>query len=119
MSPKDSGSSIRLLLADVRQTGERWLEAELHRLKGELLLRGPADNAAAAESCFEEALDISRQQQAKSWELRAATSLARLRQSRGELHKAYRELAPVFDWFTEGFDSADLQEAKLLLEALS
>ena len=104
---------------DVQQTGERWVEAELHRLKGELLLQKPSDNSAEAETCFQKALDIARQQQAKSWELRAATSLARLRQSQGRCQEAYDQLAPVYGWFTEGFDTADLQEAKFLLEELS
>ena len=105
--------------ADVQQTGERWLEAELHRLKGELLLQKPSDNSAEAETCFQKALDIARQQQAKSWELRAANSLARLWQSQGKRLEAYDQLAPVYGWFTEGFDTADLQEAKVLLEGLS
>ncbi|MFQ6028957.1 MAG: hypothetical protein ACE5Q6_15865, partial [Dehalococcoidia bacterium] len=104
---------------DIDQTGERWLEAELHRLKGELLLQKPSDNSAEAETCFQKAIDIARQQQAKSWELRAASSLSRLWHSQGKLQKAYDELAPVYGWFNEGFDTADLREAKSLLEEWS
>ena len=78
-----------------------------------------SDNQAEAESCFHHALDIARNQQAKSFELRAATSLARLWQQQGKRQEAHDLLAPVYDWFTEGFDTADLQEAKALLEALA
>ena len=105
-------------LAYIEQAGERWWEAELHRLKGELLLLQSADNHTAAASCFEQALALARRQQAKSWELRAATSLARLWQRQGKRAEAYALLAPIYDWFTEGFDTADLQEAKALLGSL-
>ncbi|MCZ6874743.1 MAG: AAA family ATPase, partial [bacterium] len=100
-------------------TGERLYEAELYRLKGELLLQLSSDNQAEAEASFHQALDIARHQQAKSWELRAATSLARLWQSQDKRQDAYDLLAPVYGWFTEGFDTADLQEAKGLLEQVS
>jgi predicted ATPase len=93
--------------------------AELYRLKGELLLQQSADNHAEAETCFHHALEIARNQQAKSLELRAATSLARLWQSQGKREEAQDLLAPVYGWFTEGFDTADLQEAKALLDALA
>jgi class 3 adenylate cyclase/predicted ATPase len=106
-----------LTLAD--KTGERWYEAELHRLKGALLLQQSLDNQVEAESCFHHALEIARTQQAKSFELRAATSLARLWQQQGKPQDAHALLAPVYHWFTEGFDTADLQEAKALLEALT
>jgi predicted ATPase len=105
-------------LALVDTTGERWYEAELHRLKGELLLQQAIPDASQAETCFQQALDIVRRQQAKSLELRAATSLARLWQSQGKRQDAYDLLAPVYGWFTEGFDTADLQEAESLLDAL-
>jgi predicted ATPase len=105
-------------LAHMNQTEERQHEAELHRLKGELLLQQSADNQSEAEACFHQALDIARQQQARSWELRAATSLSRLWQQQGKHQDAYDLLAPVYEWFTEGFDTADLQEAKGLLEVL-
>ena len=104
-------------LATVHRTGERWWEAEIHRLKGELLLRR-ASPTEEAEACFQQALDIARHQQAKSLELRAAMSLARLWQGQGKHAEARQLLAPIYDWFTEGFDTADLREAKGLLEAL-
>jgi predicted ATPase len=74
---------------------------------------------AEAEACFQQALDVARRRQARSWELRAAMSLARLWQQQGKRDEAHELLAPVYSWFTEGFDTADLQEAKALLEALS
>jgi class 3 adenylate cyclase/predicted ATPase len=98
---------------------ERFHEAELHRLKGELLLQQSADNQPEAESCFQQAISIAQRQQAKSWELRAATSLARLWQSQNKRQDAADLLAPVYNWFTEGFDTADLQDAKALLDELS
>jgi len=94
-------------------------EAELHRLKGELLLSLSSDNHAEAEGCFHQALTVARQQQAKSLELRAATSLSRLWQQQGKRDEARELLAPVYGWFTEGFDTADLQEARMLLEELA
>jgi predicted ATPase len=99
--------------------GERFTEAERHRLKGQLLLRQAAADEAEAEACFQQALDIARRQQAKSWELRAAMSLGRLWQQQGKRNEARELLAPIYGWFTEGFDTADLQEAKALLAALS
>ena len=105
-------------LAIVDTTGERHTEAELHRLYGVLLLRQAA-KAQAAEACFQRALDVARRQQAKWWELRAAMSLARLWQQQGKRAEAHALLAPIYSWFTEGFDTADLQEAKALLEALT
>jgi predicted ATPase len=105
-------------LAQAHKTGESWTEAELHRLKGELLLALSADNHAEAEGCFHQALAVARQQQAKSLELRTAMSLARLWQQQGKRTEAWELLAPLYSWFTEGFDTADLQEARALLEAL-
>jgi predicted ATPase len=102
----------------VDTTGERWYESEIYRLKGELLLQQASDNATEAESCFRHALGIARTQQAKSFELRTATSLARLWQSQGKRQEAHDLLASVYGWFTEGFDTADLQEAKALLDEL-
>ena len=102
----------------VEKNDERWCEAELHRLKGQLLLQQSSDNTTEAESCFHQAIAIAQNQSAKSWELRAATSLARLWQCQGKRQDAYDLLAPVYTWFTEGFDTADLQDAKALLEAL-
>jgi predicted ATPase len=93
-------------------------EAELYRLKGELLLTRSAEHHTEAESCFCQALEIARRQQAKSLELRAAMSLSRLWQQQGKRAEAYDLLAPIYGWFTEGFDTADLQEAQALLETL-
>jgi predicted ATPase len=106
-------------LALVHSTQERWWEAELHRLKGELLLQQFPDNAAEAESYFHQAISIAQNQSAKSWELRAATSLAKLWQRQGKRQEAYDLLAPVYSWFTEGFDTADLIDAKALLDELA
>jgi len=106
-----------LVLVDA--TGERWCEAKLHRLKGELLLRLAADPAPEAEACFQHALTIARSQHAKSWELRAAVSLSQLWQHQGRRDAAHKLLAEVYGWFAEGFDTADLQEAKALLQELS
>ena len=91
-------------------------EAEIHRLKGVLLLVCSAENQVEAEACFHQALAIARQQQAKSLELRAAMSLSCLWQRQGQTEQARQLLAEVYAWFTEGFDTADLQEAKALLE---
>jgi predicted ATPase len=106
-------------LAWAEETGERWYEAEYHRLRGELLLQQTEANAAQAEACFQQALTVARRQQAKSWELRAATSLARLWQEQGKSHAAYELLAPVYGWFSEGFAMPDLQQAQALLVELS
>ena len=106
-------------LAFVAQTQERWHEAELHRLQGELLLQQSLEAAPKAEACFLQSLEIARPQQAKSWELRAATSLARLWQQQGKTTEAHALLAPVYNWFTEGFDTADLKDAKALLDELA
>jgi predicted ATPase len=105
-------------LVTAENHAERFNEADLHRLQGEFLLRRYGAAELAAEACFQRALDIARQQQAKSWELRAATSLARLWQQQGKRNDARQLLAEVYNWFTEGFDTADLQEARALLEAL-
>jgi predicted ATPase len=94
-------------------------DAGLYRLKGELLLTRSAEHQAEAECCFCQALEIARRQGGKSHELRAAMSLARLWQQQGKRTDAYELLAPIYGWFTEGFDTADLQEAKALLEELS
>jgi predicted ATPase/class 3 adenylate cyclase len=100
---------------------ERWFQAELHRLKGELILRrpGPRPDERGAEECFRQALAIAREQRAKSLELRAAMSLSRLCHRLGKNSEAHRTLADVYDWFTEGFGTPDLQEARTLLEQLS
>ena len=107
--------------AHLNNTGERYYEAELHRLKGECLLAQTDERCQEreAEECFQQALAIARRQQAKSLELRAAMSLARLWQQQGQRTEARALLAPLYGWFTEGFDTADLQEAKALLDALA
>ena len=102
----------------VEQHEERWWEAEVCRLRGVLLLRHPGTPQAEAEAWLQRALDVARRQEAKSLELRAAMSLARLWQRQGKRTAAYELLAPVYNWFTEGFDTADLQEAKALLDTL-
>jgi TOMM system kinase/cyclase fusion protein len=106
-------------LTAVHKTGERQHEAELYRLKGELLLTQAVPDAQEAESCLRQAVDVACQQQVKSLELRAAMSLSRLWQRQGKCTEAAELLAPIYGWFTEGFDTADLQEAKALLEELS
>ena len=103
----------------VDTTGQRWCEAEIYRLKGELLLQQSSDHQDEAENCFQQAISIARSQQAKAWELRASTSLARLWQQQGKRQEAHALLAPVYHGFTEGFDTADLKEAKALLDALA
>jgi len=100
----------------VGRTGERWFAAELYRHKGQLRLR-QGDSEAAAE-LYRKALGIAREQEAKLWELRAAVSLARLRRDQGRHTEAHDLLAPVYGWFTEGFDTPDLKEAKALLDQL-
>jgi predicted ATPase len=103
----------------VATTEVRWWEAELSRLQGVLQLQLPSPDVSQAERCFQQALIVARRQQAKSLELRAALSLSRLWQQQGEREEARALLTPVYGWFTEGFDTADLQEAKALLEELS
>jgi predicted ATPase len=103
----------------VEQREDRWWEAESARLRGVLLLRQTGTLAAEAETWLRRALDVACRQEAKSLELRAAMSLARLWQQQGKPAEARALLAPVYSWFTEGFDTADLQEAKALLEVLS
>jgi class 3 adenylate cyclase/predicted ATPase len=99
-------------------TKEKWCEAEIHRTAGEITLLSPAPDAAKAQAHFERALAIARAQQAESWELRAATSLARLWRDQGKRQQARELLAPIYGWFSEGFDTRDLKEAKALLDEL-
>jgi predicted ATPase len=99
------------------RTGERWFGAELHRHKGELLLR--QGQPEAAENLYRKALSIAREQEAKLWELRAAVALARLWNEEGRRDEARDLLAPIYGWFTEGFDTADLKDAKALLDELA
>jgi predicted ATPase len=103
----------------VETSGECWYVPELYRLKGTLLLQQSPDHHVEAEVCFHQAISIAQSQHAKSLELRAATSLASLWQQQGKRTEPYELLAPVYGWFTEGFDTADLQETRALLEALA
>jgi predicted ATPase len=103
----------------VETTKESWYEAEVNRVAGELVLNMPEPDVTKAETYFNHALTVARQQQAKSWELRAAMSMARLWRSQGKLQQARELLAPVYGWFTEGFDTRDLKDAKALLEELA
>jgi predicted ATPase len=122
--PEEGLNVLTEALAAVNATGERFYEAELYRLTGELTLQKLNDPGSTfkggkeAEECFQKALNVARGQSAKSLELRAATSLARLWQSQGKETEARDLLAPVYDWFTEGFDTADLKDAKALLDML-
>ena len=100
-------------------TGERWAEAELYRLRGSLLLQQTGSPQAEAETSLQQALDVARRQDAKSLELRAAMSLSRLQRQQGKRKEARDLLADVYAWFTEGFDTADLLEAKALLEEVA
>jgi predicted ATPase len=117
--PEEGLSVLVKALAIVDSTGGRHWEAELHRQKGELLLMQKGQKVGEAEECFQKALDIARRQQAKSFELRAAMSLSRLWQQQGKQEEAHQLLAEIYGWFTEGFDTADLKEAKVLLEELA
>jgi predicted ATPase len=103
-------------LQSAERTRERWFEAELHRHKDQLLLR--QGHPEAAEELYRKALSIAKEQEAKLWELRAAASLARLRRDQGRRAEARDLLAPVYGWFTEGFATQDLKEAKALLDSL-
>jgi len=106
-------------MTEVETTKERWYEAEINRIAGEVTLKSPEPDATKAESYFDGALRVARQQRSKSWELRAAMSMARLWRSQGKPQQARELLAPVYGWFTEGFDTLDLKEAKALLDGLA
>ena len=115
----DARRCIGEAMTAVKTTRESWCEAEVNRIAGEVALMSPDADAAKAEAYFERALSVARQQQAKSWELRASMSLARLWRDQGKVQQAHELLAPVYGWFTEGFDTLDLKEAKALLGELS
>jgi predicted ATPase len=115
---EDGMSSLEEALGWVERNDERLYEAEVHRIRGELLLAQHIPDPQRAESCFQQALTVARGQQGKSWELRAAMSMARMWLQQKRSDEARQLLAPVYDWFTEGFDTADLIEAKALLDAL-
>ena len=103
----------------VEKAKEKWCEADIHRVAGEITLLSPELDAAKAEAYFERALAVARGQQAKSWELRAAMRMARLWRYQGKRDEAHDLLAPIYGWFTEGFDTLDLKEAKVLLDELA
>jgi predicted ATPase len=103
----------------VETAKEKWCEAEVHRVAGEIALMSPEQDAAKSQAYFERALAVARAQQAKSWELRTATSLARLWRDQGKRDEAHDLLAPIYGWFTEGFDTRDLKEAKALLDHIA
>ena len=111
-------SAVREALAETEETEAHWNAAELNRLEGELLLASKEPDESRAEASFRNAIAIARGQGARSLELRAATSLARLLARQGRREEARAVLAPIYDWFTEGFDTADLKEAKGLLNGL-
>jgi ATP/maltotriose-dependent transcriptional regulator MalT len=113
-------ASLDDALRFVEQSGERYYEAELHRLRGELLLAsGRASDEEENQGCFRKAIEVARKQDAKSWELRATVSLARLLAKQGRPDEAHAMLSEIYNWFTEGFDTADLKDAKALLDELS
>jgi len=117
--PDDARRCIDDAIDKLERQKEKWCEAEVHRIAGEIALKSLTPDAEKAEKYFEHAVAVARQQQAKSWELLAAMSLARLWRSQGKRQQAHELLAPVYGWFTEGFDTRDLKEAKALLAELA
>ena len=117
--PDDAQRCIDDAIDKVERSKEKWCEAEVHRIAGEIALKSLAPHTEKAEKYFDRALAVARQQQTKSWELRAAMSMARLWPNQGKVQQARELLAPVYGWFTEGFDTRDLKEAKALLEELA
>jgi class 3 adenylate cyclase/predicted ATPase len=115
----DAWRKIDEILTVIEASKEKWYEAEINRVAGETMLKSPAPDTKKAEEYFDRALAVARKQQAKSWELRAAMSIARLWRDQGKVQQARELLAPVYDWFTEGFDTRDLKEAKALLAELA
>jgi len=115
----DAWRRVTEAMTEIETTKERWQEAEVHRVAGEIALMSPGAGAAKAEACFERALTVAREQQAKSWELRMAMSLAQLWRDQGKRDDARNLLAPIYGWFTEDFDTRDLKEAKSLLDTLA
>jgi pentatricopeptide repeat protein len=103
----------------MQQTKERWCESEIYRIAGEVAIRSPDSDVSKAEAFFGHALEVAKAQQAKSYELRAATSLARLRLDQGRRDEALQQLAPIYNWYSEGFHTHDLRQAKALLDMLA
>jgi class 3 adenylate cyclase/predicted ATPase len=116
---EDARRSIREAMMTIERIKETWCEAEVHRTAGEIMLRAPERDAAKAEAYFNHALTVAHGQEAKTWELRAAMSMARLWRNQGKPQQARELLAPIYGWFTEGFDTRDLKDAKALLEQLA
>lgn len=112
----DALRCINEAMSTMQTTKETWCEAEIHRIAGEVALRSTPPDVVKAEAAFDRALAIAQSQQTKSWELRAATSMAQLWTAQGKRDEARELLLPVFEWFTEGFDTRDLQKAKALLD---
>jgi predicted ATPase len=115
---EDAWRCIGDAMSAAATTKSKWCEAEIYRIAGEIALMLPAPDAAKAEAYFERALVVAREQQAKSWELRAATNMARLWRDQGKPQQAHDLLAPIYAWFTEGFDTLDLKRTKALLDEL-
>jgi len=115
---KETWRAIEDAMTAIVETKEKWCEADIHRIAGEITLMTTEPEEKKAEGYFERALAVARVQQAKSWELRAAMSMAHLWRDQGKRQQAHDLLGPVYGWFTEGFDSVDLKEAKALLEQL-
>ncbi|MFZ2080101.1 MAG: tetratricopeptide repeat protein, partial [Xanthobacteraceae bacterium] len=116
---EDARRSIREAMTTIERIKETWCEAEVHRPAGEIMLLAPERDAAKAEAYFNHALTVAHGQKAKTWELRAAMSMARLWRDQGKRQQARDLLAPIYGWFTEGFDTRDLKEAKMLLDELN
>jgi predicted ATPase len=115
----DAWRCIGEAMTAAETTKEKWYEAEIHRSAGEIAILSPERHAATAEAYFERALEVAQSQQAKSWELRAAISMARLWRNQGKPQQARELLGPIYSWFTEGFDTLDLTEAKVMLLELA
>jgi predicted ATPase len=116
---EDARRCIDDAIDKVERSKEKWCEAEVNRLAGEVALKSPAPDTEKAEKYFDRALAVARHQQTKSWELRAAMSLARVWRDQDKVQQARELLAPVYGWFTEGFETRDLKEAKALLEEMA
>jgi predicted ATPase len=116
---EDARRSIREAITTVERTKEGWCEAEVYRTASEIMLLGPERDTTKAEAYFNHALTVARRQKAKTWGLRAAMSMARLWRDQGKRRQAHALLAPIYGWFTEGFNTRDLKEAKALIDALS
>jgi predicted ATPase len=116
---QEARDAINTAIVLMEETQERWCEAELNRIAAEITLLPASPDVTKAKAYLERAISVARQQEAKSWELRAAMSLARLWRDQGQPQQARDLLAPVYGWFTEGFDTRDLKEARALLEELA